>query len=48
MMKLIKENKRIIVNNHKINSLKINSKEVKENDLFFAIKGEKKDGVNYT
>ena len=45
-MKLV-ENSSFIINNHSINSLKINSKEVLENDVFFAIKGTKENGINY-
>lgn len=40
-------NKDLIVNNHIINELKDNSKSVKENDVFFAIKGNKDNGINY-
>lgn len=34
-------------NNHKINSLKTNSKNVKSNDIFYAIKGSISDGNKY-
>ena len=33
---------------YKINKASINSKNVKKNDIFFAIKGPKKDGNNYS
>ena len=36
-----------VVNNHKVNSLKTNSKIIKENDVFYAIKGSNYDGNNY-
>lgn len=47
--KLLKlaNNNTFIINNHVINSLKNNSKEVVENDVFFAIKGSNDSGVNY-
>lgn len=38
LFKFVKEDVTII-NNHKINSLKINSKEVKDNDVFFVVNG---------
>ena len=34
-------------NNQKINSASINSKEIKKNDIFFGIKGQKLDGNRY-
>lgn len=36
-----------IVKNHKVNNLKISSKEVNNNDVFFAIKGSYNDGNKY-
>ena len=36
-----------LLNNHRVNGLKDNSKEVKDNDVFFAIKGMYEDGKEY-
>lgn len=47
LLKKVELNPYIVINNHRINSLKINSKEVIENDVFFAIKGHKETGIDY-
>lgn len=40
-------NSKNIINNHNVNSLKTNSKIVKENDIFYAISGTKNDGNRF-
>lgn len=40
-------NSNLIVNNHRINNLKDDSKLVCNNDIFFAIKGGQTDGKKY-
>ena len=46
-MKASKVLNKDILYNHKVNKLSINSKNIEENDIFFAIKGSKEDGNNY-
>lgn len=47
LLKLAGINKEFIVKNHKVNSLKTDSRNVKNNDVFFAIKGVKNDGRSF-
>ena len=46
-MKASKVLNKDILYNHKVNKLSTNSKNIEENDIFFAIKGSKEDGNNY-
>ena len=46
LLKYVK-NDTFIINNHIVKGLKINSKEVVDGDIFFAIKGTNDSGVNY-
>ena len=46
-MKVNKLINKFIINNHKINSLKTDSRKVVEGDIFYAIKGSDFDGNNY-
>jgi len=43
-----KLNKKIFKKKQKVNSASINSKEIKKNDIFFAIKGKKFDGNKFS
>ena len=46
-LNIIQEKTKLIQKNLKLNKVSINSKELKKNDIFFAIKGEKKDGSKF-
>ena len=46
-LNIIKEKSDNFAKNIKFNKARINSREIMKNDIFFAIKGSKKDGNNY-
>ena len=46
-LNIIQEKTKILIKNLKINKVSINSKELKKNDIFFAIKGKKNDGNKF-
>ncbi len=46
-LNIIQENSYSINKNLKLNKVSINSKDIKKNDIFFAIKGKKNDGYKF-
>jgi murE/murF fusion protein len=46
-LNIIQEKTKILLNNIKFNKARINSKEIKKNDIFFAIRGKKNDGNKF-
>jgi MurE/MurF fusion protein len=46
-LNIIQERTKFLPKNIRLNKSRINSREIKKNDIFFAIKGGKKDGNNF-
>ncbi len=46
-LNIIQEKTKPIIKNLRLNNFSINSKDLKKNDIFFAIKGKKNDGNNF-